>query len=230
MVWIWIVFGFFLFFTLLFLSKLHIKIDYFHTQDNDNMSIMVRLWFIRYTFNIPLVKIDKESNSLVLKRDSYAGTVKEKKQETEQKVTPTEFINLMKNTQELLQHVVEFHSIVKKFLNKITIQKLEWHSNIGAGDAALTGTLVGAGWSIKGCIIGILSQYMKLKAVPNITITPFFQQMFSHTKLTCIFSFRIGNAILAGLRVVKFWKGGFPSFKSNTPSFIKSEDNEKSIV
>jgi hypothetical protein len=228
MIWLFIVIGIILFITLILVSKLYIKIDYLHAQDNDQLSIMARLWFIRYTFNIPLIRIDKDSKSLVFAHDEHVGNAKQEPQQKSKEILPKDILNRFKDTKELLQHVVHLHSIVKKFLKKISIHKLEWHTNFGIGDAASTGVFVGAGWSIKGSILGIVSQYMSLKTKPNITITPFFQHTFSHTKLTCMISFRIGNAILAGLRIVKFWKGGRPSFTGG-PSFLKSKNTEKSI-
>jgi hypothetical protein len=194
------------------------------------LKITFRLWFFKYTINIPLVKIDKESSEIVVKQDTYAGDSKTEQLNSKKKFTPKEILNTFENTKELIQHVVDFHRIIRKFLKKISIIKFEWHSNFGIGDAALTGMFVGAGWSLKGGILGLLSQYMRFKVRPTVTITPFFQQKFSHTKLTCMISFRIGYAILAGLRIVKFWKGGRPSFSPSDPSFFKPKNNGKTIV
>ncbi|WP_456277995.1 DUF2953 domain-containing protein [Bacillus sp. AK128] len=228
MIWLFIGFTVLIFFTILFLSTLHIKINYQHAQDNDQLSIMLRLWFIRYTIKVPLVKVDKESKSIVFKQESQTGTPNQEHDKKQKKITPNEMLNSFENVKEILHHVVGLHRVVKAFLRTISIHKLEWHTNFGFGDAALTGMLVGAGWTIKGSIIGILSQYMLLKTNPTLSITPYFQQTFSHTKLTCMLSFRIGNAILAGLRIVKFWKGGLPSLKGGPP-FLKAKNNEKSI-
>ncbi len=48
--------------------------------------------------------------------------------------------------------------------------------------------------------------------MPNLSVTPHFQFAILQTQLTCIFQFRIGHAILAGLKLIKFWKGGRPQF------------------
>ena len=42
------------------------------------------------------------------------------------------------------------------FLKKVNVTELEWHSTMGVGDAALTGMLTGALWTIKGSIIGMI--------------------------------------------------------------------------
>lgn len=202
---------------------------YSHAKDDDQLTIRVRLWFIRYTFNVPLIKIDKDTNSIVVSHEEHAGKDQAGAETKSKRFTPTEILNNMKDFNELVLHVVHLHAIGKKFLKRVTIHKLEWHTAFGLGDAALTGVFIGVAWSIKGGILGVLSQYMRLKTTPVLTITPYFQHLLSHTKLSCMISFRIGNAILAGLRIVKFWKGGRPSFKGG-PSFLKPKDNGKSIV
>jgi hypothetical protein len=84
---------------------------------------------------------------------------------------------------------------------------------IGIGDAVYTGVAAGALWSIKGSIIGLLSNYLRMKEMPKLMVQPNFQQMITSTDLSCMFQFRIGYAILAGLKLVKWWKGGLPHFK-----------------
>ncbi|KAA0549105.1 DUF2953 domain-containing protein [Bacillus sp. BGMRC 2118] len=222
MIWLYIVGGLLLFIFLLFISKLHIKISYSHKKDDDQLSIKFRLWFIRYTLNIPLIRIDQETNSIVVAKK------KENEEPKSKQFTSHEILNSFKDTKEILQHVVSLHKIVRNFLRKVSVHKLEWHTNFGIGDAALTGVLVGAGWALKGSIVGIISQYMRLKVMPEMSITPLFLQVYSQTQLTCIISFRIGNAILAGIRIVKFWKGGKPALH-NGPSILKAKNTEKSL-
>ena len=100
---------------------------------------------------------------------------------------------------------------------------MEWHSVIGVGNAALTGTLTGALWSVKGGVLGVISNYMRLKDMPNLSITPSFQKAYSQTQLSCMIQFRIGYAMVAGLKLVKFWKGGKPKFKTKPLSFISKD-------
>ena len=105
------------------------------------------------------------------------------------------------------------------------MKRFEWHTIIGLGDAAHTGMITGAIWAIKGGIIGLISHYIKLKEMPKITVTPHFQAAVIQTEFTCIFQFRIGYAILAGLKLIKFWKGGRPNFKKKTANFQRKKQN-----
>jgi hypothetical protein len=222
MIWLLIVLLILLFlFTLIIFTKLTILINYFHHNENDDLKIEFRIWFglIKYKINVPLIKIDNNSPSVVVKSNSKMGSSSTKEKNSEQKVTQIEKNDIttsLENAKELLYRVVNLHLIVRKFFKKVTLKQLEWHSIIGVGDAAHTGTITGAIWAIKGSIIGMLSQYIKLKEMPNLTVTPHFQLAIIHTRLSCIFQFRIGHAILAGLKLIKFWRGGLPHFKTNT--------------
>jgi hypothetical protein len=105
---------------------------------------------------------------------------------------------------------------------------MEWNSMIGIGDAARTGTLVGALWIVKGSIIGVISNYIRLKEMPKLSITPNFQQAISQTRFSCMIQFRIGNAMLAGIKLVKYWKGGKPKFRTKPLSKF-SEEKTKTV-
>ncbi|MGG3471056.1 DUF2953 domain-containing protein [Neobacillus pocheonensis] len=197
-----------LLFILIIFSKLTILVNYYHHNDNDDLKIEFRIWFglIKFKKHIPLIKVDDNSPSIVVKDDSSNKDAKQ--------ITPNDVLTNLKNTKEILHHVFGMHVIVRKFFQKVTIKKLEWHSFIGVGDAAYTGMATGALWGIKGGIVGLLSHFLKLKEMPHLTVTPHFQAAVIQTQLTCMFQFRIGQAILAGLKLIKFWKGGKPHFKS----------------
>ncbi|WP_232328966.1 DUF2953 domain-containing protein [Metabacillus litoralis] len=215
-----------LLFLLIIFTKMTVTLDLNHIGDNDQFKIKFRAWFglLRYTINIPLVKIDKDEPKLIVKQEQKMGSEKadNKVKEIEDKVTPEDALNGLSDIKEITQHIVGMHKIIRKFLRKIRIKKLEWHSQFGIGDAAHTGLLTGAAWAIKGGVIGLLSQYMKLQTTSVVTITPEFNQFCSRTKLQCIFQFRIGQAILAGIQFIKYWKGGRPKLKTKPFSFFSN--------
>jgi hypothetical protein len=230
LIWLTIALIIFLFlFILIIFTKLTISINYYHHNDNDDLKIEFKVWFglIKYKINIPLIKIDDNSPSVIVKTKESKEQPSDKTAEKKfNQITPGDVINSLKTAKELLLHVFNLHVIISKFFSKVTIKQFEWHSMIGIGDAAHTGTLTGALWAIKGSIVGLLSHYLKMKEMPKITVTPHFQLAVIQTRFSCIFQFRIGQAILAGLKLIKFWKGGRPHFKSKTNS---SKEKTKSV-
>ena len=226
MVWIGIVLLILLFLLLvIILTKLSVYINYYHGQDNDDLAITIKAWYglITYKIAIPLIKIDKNSASIIYKEKIKTGPEETTKKEETKKFTVERLLNDLHDLKELINHVVSLHKIVRHFLRKVMIKKIEWNSMVGVGYAAHTGMLVGALWSVKGGLIGILSNYMRLMEMPKIMITPNFQKSISQTRFTCMIQFRIGNAMLAGIKLVKYWKGGRPEFKSKPLSKLSGE-------
>ncbi|MEW8986888.1 MAG: DUF2953 domain-containing protein, partial [Bacillus sp. (in: firmicutes)] len=134
----------------------------------------------------------------------------------------------IKDLETLIKHVVSMHKIIRNFLRKVSINDIQWHSVVGVGDAATTGTLTGALWSVKGSLLGLLSLYMRIKEMPKLSISPSFLRPVSETHFQCMIQFRIGYAMLAGIKLVKYWKGGRPKFQSNHLK-IFSKDKSKSV-
>jgi hypothetical protein len=204
--WIWwVVISIVSFLVLLPFAKITVNLTYFHEQDNDELKIKISTLFglASYRINVPVLKIDENSAAIIVKEEQHSAIGDTEKTE---KFTPERILNDIRKFKDFLTHVVGFHKIVRRLLNKISITKFSWRSIVGLGDAALTGTLVGAVWGVKGSTLGIITNYMRLKVIPEIEVHPNFQRLTSHTELACIFSFRLGYAIIAGLQILKHWK------------------------
>ncbi len=215
---------FFLLFLIL-ITKITVILDLQHIGDNDHLKIKLRAWrIIKYTINIPLIKVDDEAN-IIIKQEQKVGNEqsKNKVKEKGRKITPEEDIRALHDVKEILQHVIGMHKIVRRFLKKVKVKKFEWHSQVGIGDAAQTGILTGLAWSIKSGVVGLISSYMYLSTTPILTIDPAFNIYCSKTKLECMIQFRIGQAMLAGIQFIKYWRGGRPKLKSKPFSFFVND-------
>lgn len=213
----------FLLILLIMITKLTIVLNYRHSKDDDELTLKFKIWFglIRYKISVPLIKIDDDSPSIV-----YKKKVNEK-EETKQ-FSAEDLNNSFHDMKELLKHVFSLHKIVRHFFRKVSVKKMEWYSIVGIGDAAFTGMLTGALWSVKGGLIGVISHYTKLKELPIISITPNFQRAATQTHFQCMIQFRIGYAMVAGIKLVKYWKGGRPYFQSKQLSFM-SKSKSKTV-
>lgn len=196
---------------LLLFIKIKIFISYAHNGKDDELTLRIQvLRFIKYKVQLPMLAVDDESPSVVYeeKREGPLG-----KKEIKEKFTVQRFIDDLRLLQRFLKHVVGFHTIVRKFMKKTSIDDFHWTTKIGTGDAALTGSASGVIWGIKGNALGIITNYMKLKTTPEIEVLPDFQQMMLKTTFKCMVSFRLGHAMLAGLKVLRHWKKGKTLFK-----------------
>ncbi len=221
-----VAFLFFLF-ILILITKLTITISLYHGNDNDHFKVKLRAWYgvFKYTIDVPLVKLDDDGPNVVLEQESQRGDDDnpKKKKKSKKKITPNDFIKSLHDTKEIVIHVQSMHRIIRKFLNKVKLDKIQWKTLFGTGDAASTGTLTGTIWGIKGSIVGILSGYMKLQSMPAIEVTPSFQKAIIQTQFSCIIQFRIGNAILVGFKILRYWRGDMAKFKSKPLSKFSGE-------
>ncbi len=191
-------------FVLVAVTKVTVKTTYRHQQDNDLLEVKVFLWGLKvYSFSAPLIKIDKDSASIIVKEKQKIGMKNIKKTDA---ITVQTMVDSFQHFKEFLRHVIGFHKIVKRFFQKVSIYDLKWHTDIGVGDAAYSAQLTGVLWTIKGSIMGLIGNYMKLKQMPKLSVHPHFQEVFSYTYFSCMISFRIGHAIIAGLMLIKHWK------------------------
>lgn len=215
---------------ILFVTKISVFLNYYHHNDNDHLKVEFKAWFglIKYKLEIPLMKIDDNSPTIVTEQENVAGGQGGSVKKDTKQHPPEDLLASFRDMKELISKVVNLHRIVRKFLKKITIKQFEWHTLVGIGDAAYTGMLTGALWAVKGGVIGLISHFMKLQTPPIITITPQFQFAVSQTSISCIFQFRIGHAIFAGMKIIKYWKGGRPNFRTKPLSALSS-DKTKSI-
>ncbi|MFD2446339.1 DUF2953 domain-containing protein [Bacillus sp. CGMCC 1.16607] len=225
---IWLVVALIILFILIVViiwTKLTIILDYYHGNDNDHLKVEVKIWFglIKYKKEIPMIKIDDNTPSIVFKEKTKVGQDEKTSSEGVTQIKKDDIRRIFRNARKLLQHVVKLHAISRDFLSKVSVKQFEWHSVIGVGDAAYTGMFTGAVWAIKGSMVGMISHYMKLKEMPKMTVMPNFQKAVSQTRLKCIFQFRIGQAMLAGLKLIKFWKGGLPNFESKKQTVLSKE-------
>ncbi|QFT90188.1 hypothetical protein FIU87_16110 [Bacillus sp. THAF10] len=233
MIWTSVIFALlFILIVSVILTRITVHFYFHHAEDNDQLTIKLRAWYglLRYTIDVPLISIDKDTASIHVEEKTKVGTGDPAKgKQKEKDFSPKEILQSFQDTYELIRHVVGMHEIVRRFLSRLEVKEVEWHTNIGVGDAAHTGMVTGAGWAIKGGIIGIISHYTNFQAQPIISITPYFQHKVSQTLFTCMIRFRIGHAMLAGIRIVKYWKGGRPKFKTRPLSVLSKNDGQQSM-
>ncbi|KYG32171.1 DUF2953 domain-containing protein [Alkalihalobacillus trypoxylicola] len=204
MIWFILAFVFILLLVTLMSTKLNINIQYYHHSYNDLLTISVKLWAMHiYTFSSPLMNIEPSNLTVEIDEQSNSPLGNKKDKKTFDLKWLKEKLILSKD---FLEHVQGFYKISRRFLKKWQVHNLEWKSEIATGDAVLTGMLAAGLWSVKSLFVGVTSQFVTLKRMPILHIQPVYQGKFTKTDFSCMFSFRIGQAIIAGLLIVKHWR------------------------
>lgn len=227
----WVLIVIFIFILLILLipfTKLKIEIQFEQKEKDSRFDIKLKGLFglFKYKIHVPLIKVNPESKNIMIKERKETGVNEQDKKEDIKKFTPEDFIRLLKDIRQLIIHVTDLYTVIRRFLKKVEVLRFEWNTKIGTGDAASTGVICGACWSAKGGLLGLISTFFNLKQIPVIAITPEFQGKTIQTAFRCMIQFRIGHAILAGVKLIKLWKGGLPHFHSKPLApFSKRDTN-----
>lgn len=205
------------------ISKLTIKIHYYHGDDNDQLKVTVKALFglISKKIDVPVIKLKKDSPEVVVEEKSSNSADSERKKTT--LISFEDFFTSMKDTKKIIQHIKDGNHIIKHFLKRMIVRKFIWHSAIGTRDAALTGKINGAAWGVKGFAQMMLYKYFSVRCKPIYSITPHFNRTLSVTDFHCIITIRIGYAILTAIKLIRHWKGG----KVHLPASPFSKNNNK---
>jgi hypothetical protein len=188
--------------TITFFTTVRVTIHLIRKGKDDKVRTNVKAWFglINIRTETPIIKMAEDLSGTEYQMEMESPN--EKIDKVKFKVKPSELLQLQHRIYNWIKKVHALNRIIKKLLKGIRLEQLEWKSAIGTGDAAQTGTLAGISWGVKSNIIGLISNYLTLRAIPRIHIEPLFQEKKLETELKCMIRFRIGYAIFAGIRIV----------------------------
>lgn len=98
------------------------------------------------------------------------------------------------------------------------IERLEWHTGLGTGDAALTASLYGGLWALKTNVVAWLRRRFEFMHPPLLRVAPNFEETGLFLELTCIFRFTLGDIIVAVARFLTVRARGVRSFGTRPTS------------
>ncbi|CAM3759482.1 DUF2953 domain-containing protein [Mesobacillus zeae] len=204
------------------LTKITVSVDYYHGKNDDRLCILIKAWagMIWRKIEYPVIEVEPDTSAIAVK-----GRVKgpRKDEKHEGKVDRGDVRDSIHDFKVFVEHIAGLNRLTRFFLRKVAVRKFSWHTVAGIGDAATTAVICGGIWAAKGGLMATIGRYMKLQAKPVLSVTPCFQGTVSQTKLSCIFQVRAGHAILAGTKLIKYWKGGMPEFRSSALSVLSND-------
>lgn len=181
---VWWVIGFCILAIVLLFSKIYISITYSFVNNEQKGTVHIAF------FKVPIYKRSIQAD--------------------EKHYSIMQFVKSEKSISDLLQEGKFFLKSVKltvpslyDLLQKLSILRFNWHTNVGAGEASSTGILSGGVWSIKGVVIGFLRETSRVVCPLQVNVQPYFQQKVLNSKLDLKFSIRLGQAIIGGIKVLR---------------------------
>lgn len=100
-----------------------------------------------------------------------------------------------------------YKPIIYYIFDKIKVNRIIWHTQIGLQDAALTAYITGLLWSIKSIITSFLSTRTYTKNI-DIDILPKYNNKEFEIYFNCIIRIKLVNIIIAGIKKSKIIKKG----------------------
>ncbi|WP_240374607.1 DUF2953 domain-containing protein [Bacillus piscicola] len=199
---------------------------FFHlTQKGKRQDILlhVKVWYVFHKkYQFPVIALNEEKSAVVIKKKAKSNIGNREEKHVEQ--TPTEIKDKLETIQVLLNHVSGMIPILMKLLSKVKVKKFKWNSEIGTRDAAWSGMLTGMLWSMKSSLAGAGSAIFSFHCSPIFHVTPYFNKSVFNTDFSCMLSMRLGNAIIAGIKVTRLFHGDIFAFWKRTK---EKKGNEK---
>lgn len=187
--------------------NLYIAINIRRYGKDDNINIRVSMLgdFVNYNIKIPVIEFSSKDGLTLL--ESVIDTTKERI-ETHPKREKRFIKNLVKiyltqprRLRKLIKTARNYSRRYRKFMAQLFVniycEKLYWKTTFGSEDAALTGLGSGLLWSMKGLIVAILHNRIKVACRPEINVVPVFGRTHFEIDFSCIFRIRLGNVITA---------------------------------
>lgn len=218
--WITAVGLFFLLILVVILSSPVIINGHFRRADNNNddaeLNVKALFGLIKYRVKIPIIQFTGKSLEIKEQVTSTNVGIDTWKQYNDEinvdKVVS--WIEKLKNVLEITYHLTGW---ARQTLKKVHLVEWKWTTSVGTGDAMWTAMTTGFLWSVKTSILGFLSQMVKLKTEPKMSVSPIYQHTVFTTEWSCIAQIRLGYAILAGLQLLvrkSKMKGGVKAWQN----------------
>ncbi len=208
-----------LLFLIVFFTTIHIDIQYQRIDENDRLVFTFTAWhnLLTYIYEVPKLNVSvnqagPELNVHVKDGNDKTGTKKS--------LDYPEAKRWYEKYLDFLARIHDVKPILQKMFKHIYCGKIEWHTQIGTGDAAETGALTGLVWGVKNMLLSVCTHYVTLRSIPRISVQPMWNNKCIQTEMNCIVHFRIGHAIVAGTRILlKLRKGRVRKWRT-TPSRV----------
>jgi len=185
-------------------SRINMRIRYSHSGKDDQLILIVHAWkgLLRYRLIVP--SIMTEGRVVRISRKSAL-----------QLAGKTILFPLRKQTgnrlfKRLYQNRKTWQVLMKTVLRKVECTRFRLDFRVGTGDAPSTAVLAGALWSLWGCVIGALGQWVRLSTSPSGQVFPVYNGKEFSLVWEADFRFRplaLGIAVLrSGNRQLQFRK------------------------
>ncbi|WP_164545561.1 DUF2953 domain-containing protein [Paenibacillus albus] len=171
------------------------------TDDDAELRIRALFGLIHYHWQLPIVKF-KLTKVEFKEEKTTANAGGEDSDTSMQHINSHTIMKSIENWKLLLKQTQDMMGWVRKTLSHVRLTEWKWKTTVGVDDAMWTAMLTGLIWSVKTTTIGVLSQFIRLTAEPNITVDPMYQRPYFATEGQFTAEVTFGYAIFAAIRLI----------------------------
>jgi hypothetical protein len=188
-------------FIIIFIVPVRILVTYKRAGRNDYLQVQVNLIFglIRFHLHVPalILKWSKKKGPIIKSTVHQKIKLTDTKKSQPIRLTYDKIKLLIRIERLFVKRYRHFHRKIRKVTKTLQIERLEWNTQFGIGDAAITGTSAGLAWAVKWMVIAFISRSFSMHTFPEMKIQPHFHQLMFRTELSCLISFRLGRLLFA---------------------------------
>jgi len=181
----------------LFGSNIQLRIRFTRLEGDDHLTFDVRGLYglIRLRFAVPMIVWDEHGINLTAKTINRLN--RELLSGQNMSITRDKIEQFFRRMKELLAHTYEMFRWTRGLLSRIECTELSWVTRIGLDDAADTAITVGVVWGLKTSLLAFLFRYIRLAAVPSLSVQPQFNRVFFSTEAVCTARMKVFYALYA---------------------------------
>ncbi|WP_077621225.1 DUF2953 domain-containing protein [Sediminibacillus massiliensis] len=186
MAWLVVLIVLFLLFILSLFLRIYTTISFVYENGKEQWKFQVRIINITiYKKEIGDEQADEKMESIIARLNpDEPGFIEN------MKARWIEFLEMRQMVHRLIPRLL-------KLFSKTKVHSLKWHTKIGTGEASSTGMITGGIWALKQILVGWMKKNMKKVNQTVVFVDPIFKQKYAGTHFICMFSVRLGHAILA---------------------------------
>ncbi|AOT68125.1 hypothetical protein Gferi_00135 [Geosporobacter ferrireducens] len=210
-IYLWIIVFIFCILLIIFFMPISIRIQIKKDQRDDRIALTFKTLFglVNYKMELPIIDwIISPKQEPILEIDTKTKADMAPNPKTKKK----NFLDLKEidHYQKRFSNFFErYYKVLLYISKKIVLKSFQWKTILGTGDAAITGTIIGVVWAVKGILVSILQNHIRCEDI-DILVNPSFQEQRFITNLDSIIHVKTGHIIIAALKlgIVFIIKGG----------------------
>ncbi|MDO7905111.1 DUF2953 domain-containing protein [Paenibacillus sp. JX-17] len=201
------------------LSELRVELLIRKSNQDDRIYAKVILLYglIRLHFEVPAIMLDKLKKGILFRLDRNGNFHEHETSIGNETITKAKVRKALKDLRRILAATEGFNAWIRTTLARVSVHRMDWSTNISAGDSMYTAVTVGALWGIKTTAVGWMTHYMRFRKPPRLFVVPYWiDELRLTSEMQASLNIPVYQLIAAGASLflrIRRVEGGFQVWK-----------------